>query len=65
MRYFKCDFLNEGMRYSTFPVDFLKAQTIFFHKSVNHFNRISKLIGVKSRQNTEGFENHVKNFLYF
>ena len=62
MRYFKCDFLNEGMRYSTFPVDFLKAQTIFFHERVNHFNCISKLIGVKSRQNTEGFENHVKIF---
>ena len=65
MRYFKCDFLNEGMRYSTFPVDFLKAQTILFHKRANHFHRISMLIGVKSRQNTEGFEKRVKLFFYF
>ena len=28
---FNCDFLKEGIRYLTFPVDFLKAETIVFH----------------------------------
>jgi hypothetical protein len=27
---FNCDFLEEGKRYLTFPVDFLKAQTMLF-----------------------------------
>ena len=27
---FNCDFLKEGIRYLTFPVDFLKAETIVF-----------------------------------
>ena len=51
---FNCDFLNEGIRYLTFPVDFLKAQTIVFHKSCNENSSISLLLGVKSLQNNEG-----------
>ena len=45
---FNRNFLKEGKRYLTFPVDFLKAETIFFHKSCNHFWPIPFLIGVKS-----------------
>ena len=51
---FNCDFLNEGIRYLTFPVDFLKAETIVFHKSCNENSSISLLLGVKSLQNNEG-----------
>ena len=62
---FNCDFLHEGKRYLTFPVDFLKAQTILFHKSCNHFKRNSLLMGVKSLQKNEVFVNRDEIFLYF
>jgi hypothetical protein len=32
---FICDFLEEGIRYVTFPIDFQKLQTIFFHKKIS------------------------------
>jgi hypothetical protein len=51
---FNCDFLKEGKRYLTLPVDFLKAQTIVFHQGHNHFATISLLLGVKPLQNNEG-----------
>ena len=51
---FNCDFLKEGIRYLTFPVDFLKAQTIVFHENCSHFSPISLLLGVKLLQNNEG-----------
>ena len=54
---FNCDFLKEEIRYLTFPVDFLKAQTIVFHKSCNENSSISMLLGVKSLQNNEGHWN--------
>ena len=54
---FNCDFLKEGIRYLTFPVDFLKAETIVFHKSCNENSSISLLLGVKSLQNNEGHWN--------
>ena len=34
---FNCDFLREEKRYTTFPVDFLKAETIFFPKKFVQF----------------------------
>ena len=54
---FNCDFLNEGIRYLTFPVDFLKAETIVLQKSCNENPSISLLLGVKSLQNNEGHWN--------
>jgi hypothetical protein len=36
---------KEEKRYLTFPVDFLKAQTIVFHLGYNHFSSISSLLG--------------------
>ena len=54
---FNCDFLKEGIRYLTFPVDFLKAETIVFHKCCNENSSISLLLGVKSLQNNEGHWN--------
>jgi hypothetical protein len=50
---FKCDFLKKEKRYLTFPVDFLKAETIVFHKSCIENSSISLLLGVKSLQNNE------------
>ena len=47
---FNCDFLKEGIRYLTSPVDFLKAQS----DSNNFLSPISSLLGVKSLQNNEG-----------
>jgi hypothetical protein len=46
---FNCDFLKEGKRYFTFPVNFLKAQTIIFHESCNDFSPISLLLGVNDK----------------
>ena len=54
---FNRDFLKEGMRYLTFPVDFLKAETIVFHKSCNENSPIPLHLGVKSLQNNEGHWN--------
>jgi hypothetical protein len=54
---FNCDFLKEGKRYSTFPVDILKAETIVFHQCCNENPSISLLLGVKSLQKNEGHWN--------
>jgi hypothetical protein len=63
---FKRDFLKEGNKhltflfnipeiYQIFLVYYLKAQTIVFHESWCHLSSISLLLGVKLRQNNEGF----------
>ena len=45
---FNRDFLREGIRYSTFSVDFLKAETIFFPKKFVSFYRFSPHVRQKS-----------------
>ena len=45
---FKCNFLQDGKRYLTFPVDFLKAETMNFQPCCKDFKRKSLLLCVKS-----------------
>ena len=45
---FNRDFLREEKRYSTFPVDFLKAETILFPENFVKFHRISPYVRQKS-----------------
>jgi hypothetical protein len=45
---FNRDFLQEGKRNLTSPLDFLKAQTIVFLNNDNYFHSILLLLGVKS-----------------
>ena len=45
---FNRDFLREEKRYSTFPVDFLKAETILFPENFVNFHRISPYVRQKS-----------------
>jgi hypothetical protein len=51
---FNCNFLEEGKRYLTFPVDFLKAHDCFPQQLQPFF---SNLIAFKSLQNDEGYGN--------
>ena len=45
---FNRNFLKDEKRYSTFPVDFLKAETILFPKNLVSFHRMSPNVRQKS-----------------
>jgi hypothetical protein len=62
---FNCDFLKEGKRYLTFPVDFLKAQTIVFLNSCNPFFPISLLLAENRLKTMKVAETSVKTFCIF
>ena len=47
-RNFNRNFLREGKRYSSFPVDFLKVKTIFFPEKFVYFHLTPPYIRHKS-----------------
>jgi hypothetical protein len=64
---FNRDFLKEGKRYFTFPVDFLKAQTIAYclSEELNHFYPILLLLDLNRFKTTRVSEANVINFSDF
>ena len=54
-RNFNRDFLREEKRYSSFPVDFLKAETIFFPEKFVYFYLTTPYIRHKSSYKREIF----------
>ena len=55
---FNGDYLKEDNRYSTFPIDFLKAETIIFYKCCIYFLRISPYLRQKSSWKNDVLEFH-------